>query len=114
MPPYRPAPSYPFKIRLLDTAPRSSAQIGTWGSGTSSEPDVKQKVAKRGGPDAGGRLTSSGPGQRSSGVGGSSSAEEGTLAGGGAAGGIPSGIGTGEGTSGTGTGGTGSGKGTGQ
>jgi len=114
MPPYKPAPFYPFKVRLLDTAPRSSAQIGMWGSGRTSEPDVKQKVAERGRTDAGGKLTSSGPGQRSSGVGGSSSAEEGTLAGGGSAGGIPSGIGTGEGTSGTGAGGTGSGKGTGQ
>src|SRR5262245_41761520 len=114
MPPYRPAPSYPFRIRLLDTAPRSSAQIGMWGSGTSSEPDVKQKVAKRGASDAGGRLTSSAPGQRSSGVGGSYSADEGTSAGGGAAGGISSGLGTGEGTSGPGAGGASPGRGTGQ
>jgi len=43
MPPYKPAPFYPYKVRLLDTAPRSSAQIGMWGSGRTSEPDVKQK-----------------------------------------------------------------------
>lgn len=110
MPPYKPAPFYPFKIRLLDGPLRERAEIGLSGSGRGAESTAKQNTSQRRSSTGTGSTSPSTSQQASSGLGGSYSAEEGSLTGRGT-GGISSGLGTGEGaSSGTGSGGTSAGK----